>query len=185
MAAAPPEMTRDDDLRRLYRSQVRGVFAFFASSVDRHTAEDLTGATFERAIRAWDHFDPSRGGERAWVMTIAHNLLTDHYRRQRLRQAASLDEHPFLADALTYDDDRFERRLTAEELRGWLSRVSARDREVLALRYGADLSAIEIATVLGLTPANVHQLVYRALNRLRREAERSAARAASPTVLER
>jgi RNA polymerase sigma factor (sigma-70 family) len=164
------------------------VFAFFASVVERHTAEDLTASTFERVVRAWDGFDPARGSERAWVMTIAHNLLTDHYRRQRLRAAASLDEHPQLADAFSYEDRTLEQRLTREELRGWLACLGDREREVLALRYGADLKAADIGAVLGMSAANVHQVISRSLTRLRREAERaacSAALVASPSAGDR
>ena len=179
---------RDADLRRVYRGQVHPVFAYFASVVERHTAEDLTASTFERVIRGWERYDPSRGSEGAWVMTIAHNLLADHFRRQRLRTAASLDEYPFLADVFTYEDDILERRLANDELRAWLGCLGDRDREVLALRYGADLTAADIGAVLDLTAANVHQIISRALSRLRREAERaasSAASTASPSVLDR
>ena len=182
------DTARDADLRRVYRTQVRGVFGFFASIVERHTAEDLTASTFERVIRSWDAYDPRRGGERAWVMAIAHNLLTDHYRRQRLRAAASLDEHPFLADVLVSDDDALERRLAHDDLHRWLGCLGKRDREVLALRYGADLKAADIGAVLGLSAANVHQVISRALGRLRREAERTASsgsRAASPSGRDR
>jgi RNA polymerase sigma-70 factor (ECF subfamily) len=179
---------RDADLRRVYRTQVRGVYAFFASVVERHTAEDLTASTFERVVRSWDAYDPRRGGERAWVMTIAHNLLTDHYRRQRLRVTASLDEHPFLADLLVSEDDPFDRGLTHDELHRWLGCLGKRDREALALRYGADLTAADIGAVLGLSAANVHQVISRALGRLRREAERapsSASHVASPSGRDR
>jgi RNA polymerase sigma factor (sigma-70 family) len=182
------DATRDAELRRVYRTRVRGVFAFFASVVERHTAEDLTASTFERVVRSWDAYDPGRGDERAWVMTIAHNLLRDHYRRQKLRVTASLDEHPFLADLLVSEDDAFERGLSHDELHRWLDCLGTRDREALALRYGADLTAADIGVVLGCSAATVHQVISRALARLRREAERSTSsesRAASPSGRDR
>ncbi|MBE2314497.1 sigma-70 family RNA polymerase sigma factor [Solirubrobacter sp. CPCC 204708] len=178
-------MTRDAELRRVYGDHINAVFAFFASVVERHTAEDLTASTFERVIRAWDGFDPRRGSERAWVMTIAHNLLNDHFRRRRFRRAASLDEHPFLADFLTTEGDPMDQRLQRDELRAWLACLNQRDRTAIALRYGADLTAADIGAVLGLTPSTAHQVISRALQRLRREAERTAAPAASPTGRDR
>lgn len=169
MSARPSERT--DDLRRFYRAHVRAVYAFLAYSVARETAEDITSQTFERAIRAWDNFDPARASERTWVLSIARNALTDHFRRQKLRTATSLDEHPALLDQLQTVDDPLRVHLSAEGLVSWLGQLTPRDREVLALRFGADLSASEVASATGLTEANVHQIVSRSLRRLRRGAD--------------
>ena len=159
-----------DELRRVYREHVSAVFAFFAYAVSRETAEDLTATTFERVIRAWSGYDAQRGPERAWVLAIARNLLTDHYRRQSHRDTVSTDQHPLLLDTLS-SDDWIERRLTHAELHGWLEQLGQREREILALRYGADLRATEIAELTGLTAANIHQIVSRSLRRLRELAE--------------
>lgn len=53
------------------------------------------------------------------------------------------------------------------ELEAALRELSDRDREVIALRFGGDLSAIEIAAVMGLSGANVHQILSRSLRKLR------------------
>jgi len=168
---------RPDDaaLRALYRGHVDAVYAFFAYAVERHTAEDLTGTTFERAIKAWGRFDPAKAGERTWLLAIARNLLTDHYRRQRHRDALSLDAH---ADALELPapGDDLARRLDQDELRRWLAHLSERERSVLALRYGADLEATEVAELLELSAANVHQIVSRATRKLRAVAEEQGGR---------
>jgi RNA polymerase sigma-70 factor (ECF subfamily) len=161
--------SRDSELRRVYREHVDAVFAFFAYSIPQELAEDLTASTFERAIRAWQAFDPRKGSERAWLLTIARNLLMDHYRRQRHRDTVSTDEHPGLLEGAAADD-WLERRLTLAELQEWLGQLGQREREVLALRYGADMRAADIANVLELSEANVHQIVSRALRRLRQAA---------------
>jgi RNA polymerase sigma-70 factor, ECF subfamily len=155
-----------EELRRVYREHVSAVFAFFAYSVTRETAEDLTASTFERVIRAWGDFDPRRGSERAWLLAIAKNLLTDHYRRQSHRDTISTDEHPGLLEGVS-GDEWLDRSLTRADLHEWLDGLGQREREILALRYGADLPAAEIADLTGLTAANVHQIVSRSLRRLR------------------
>lgn len=160
---------RDEDLRRLYRVHVRAVYAFLAYSVPRETAEDLTSITFERAIKAWDRFDPQKASERTWVLTIARNAMTDHFRRQKLRNAVSTDEHPALLDRLT-SEDPLSSRLRVDGFTLWLRELGPREREVLALRYGADMSAAEIADAMELSEANVHQIVSRSLKKLRRVA---------------
>jgi RNA polymerase sigma factor (sigma-70 family) len=159
--------SRDEELREVYREHVAAVYAFLAYSVSRDVAEDLTSATFERVLRSWASFDPSRSSVRAWVLVIARHLLTDHYRRQSHRAGPSLDEHPVILDTLVTPDDATARFLEADAAKSWLSELSQRERDVLAMRYGADMTAAEIARALDLTAANVHQINSRALRRLR------------------
>jgi RNA polymerase sigma factor (sigma-70 family) len=154
-------------LHDVYRRNVSGVYAFFSYSVCADTAEDLTAATFERVVRYWPRFDPSRSSVRSWVLTIARNVLTDHYRRQSHRSGPSLDQYPALAGTLAAPDDHVRGWLGIQAIDDWLCHLRPREREVLALRYGADLSTDEIARCLGITRANVHQISSRALRRLR------------------
>jgi RNA polymerase sigma-70 factor, ECF subfamily len=162
---------QDEELRRVYRAHVDAVYAFFAYSVSRSTAEDLTSGTFERVIRSWRRYDPRRASERTWILSIARNLLTDHFRRQSHRDASSIDEHPGLVEALAGPDDSYERVLGIDALRAWLAPLDEREREVVALRYGADLPATEVAEIMGLSATNVHQIASRALRRLRQLAD--------------
>jgi RNA polymerase sigma factor (sigma-70 family) len=159
-----------DDLSRVYREHVGAVYGFFAYSLREAAAEDLTSAAFERVLRAWPSYDPAKGSERSWILTIARNLLVDHYRRESHRDTVSTDEHPALLEGLAAGDEPLDRILSADELRGWLRVLGEREREIVALRYAADLPAAEIAEIVGLTAANVHQILSRSLRRLREAA---------------
>jgi RNA polymerase sigma-70 factor, ECF subfamily len=156
-----------DELRRVYRAHVRHVYAFFSYSVGSSAAEDLTSQTFERVIGGWGRFDPSRASERTWILSIARNLLIDHYRRESLRQTASIDAHPALVDSLAARQDPQSERVSIAGFAQWLAQLGPREREVLALRYAGDLSPAQIAASLGLTVGNVHQIISRSLRRLR------------------
>src|ERR687897_402008 len=70
-----------------------------------------------------------------------------------------------VAEDLT--SEAFEQVLSDDALRAWLAPLSEREREVVALRYAAELPATEIAAITGLSAANVHQIASRALRRLR------------------
>jgi RNA polymerase sigma-70 factor (ECF subfamily) len=157
-----------DDLRQVYRDHVDAVYAFFAYSVPRTVAEDLTSSTFERVVRSWASYDPRKAGVRTWILAIARNQLTDHYRRASHRRARSIDEEPALIEGLVGVDPLGEVG-DRDAFRALLEGSGGREREILALRYGADLSANEVAELLELTSANVHQIASRALRRLRRE----------------
>jgi RNA polymerase sigma-70 factor (ECF subfamily) len=163
--------SRPEELGRVYRENVASVFAFFAYSLNRPAAEDLTSQTFERVVRSWSSYDASRASERTWILAIARNILTDHHRRQSHRATVSTDEHPVLLDQLVDHDVRIEGGPGRDELRTWLALLGEREREILGLRYAADLPAAEIAEIVGLTAANVHQILSRSLRRLREHAE--------------
>ena len=79
----------------------------------------------------------------------------------------SADEHPELLEHVGAPDAALEGRLSVEQLKEWLRPLGPREREIIALRYGADLEGVEIARMLDLTPANVHQILSRSLRRLR------------------
>jgi RNA polymerase sigma-70 factor, ECF subfamily len=162
---------RQTDFARVYEEHVWRVYAFLAYRLrDRHTAEDLTQLTFERALRAWSRFDPRRASETTWLLAIARNLLIDHHRRDRSSKLEPIEER--LAPTVPGPDERFA---ASPELLEALGHLSERDREVVALRFGGDLTGPEIAELLDLTLANVQQILSRSLRKLRGllEAERA------------
>src|SRR3954468_7759106 len=156
-----------DELLDVYRDNVNAIYAFFSYSVSHETAEELTAATFEPVVKAWSRFNPETARPRTWILAIARNVLTDHFRRQSHRSAISLDEYPALAASLASSDDPGARLLSLDMVRQWLSDLEPREREVLALRFAADLPAAEVARHLDISEANVHQISSRALRRLR------------------
>lgn len=153
------EHAYDENLPRVY-----GFFAYRLSS--RDDAEDLTQQCFERALRAWDRFDPGRAAVSTWLLAIARNLLIDHYRARAPDTGATrLEDVP--DSALPSDNSAVAGLGLEPELASALQQLAERDREVLALRYGADLTGPEIAEMTGLSLANVQQIVSRSLRRLR------------------
>ena len=153
----------ESDFARVYDAHISRVYGFLAYRVsDRDTAEDLAQATFERALRAWSRFDPRIASEATWLLTIARNVLIDHLRRDRSAFIEPLDERVLPAVAGP------EARVTGSaELLTALMSLEEREREVLALRFGGDLSGRDIAALLDLSLANVQQILSRTLRKLR------------------
>jgi RNA polymerase sigma factor (sigma-70 family) len=150
-----------------YEEHVWDVYGFLAYRVStRADAEDLTQLTFERAFRAWDRYDERRGSLRTWLLAIAKNALTDHHRRDRSTSMRSLSE----ADDPPVTTELDHLRLGPDpEIARALSTLTDREREVIALRFGGDLTGPEIAKLLDLSVANVQQISSRALRSLRRQ----------------
>lgn len=156
------------DLRHVYDDNVARVYAFFVYRTGSHEdAEDLTQATFERAVKAFDRYDPERASPATWLLAIATNLLTDHRRRAAVRPYDAAD--PAVIAAHAPHDDPFARQGLDPALSAALARLSDRDRAIVALRYGADLTGPEISEMTGLSVANVQQILSRSLRRLRDE----------------
>lgn len=166
----------------VYDDHVWDVYGFFGYRVrTREEAEDLTQATFERALRAWDRFDPRRASAKTWILVIARNVLIDHYRRDR-----SAREQPLPDDDAEQGRDALGRVAMDDrglgptpEVADALAQLSEREREVIALRFGGDLTGAEIAAMTDLTLANVQQILSRSLRRMRARLEPSAAEAAT------
>jgi RNA polymerase sigma factor (sigma-70 family) len=159
------------DFARVYDEHVWRVYGFLAYRLrDRDAAEDLTQTTFERALRAWSKFDRRKASELTWLIAIARNLLIDHHRRDRSDRNEPIDERHLPAVP-----GPEQRPSGTPELSEAMAQLSDRDREVLALRFGGDLSGPEIAVMLDLSLANVQQIFSRSLRRLRTLLEAPAA----------
>jgi RNA polymerase sigma factor (sigma-70 family) len=157
----------------VYDDQVWNVYGFFAYRLrSRADAEDLTQQTFERALRAWSRFDERRASPQTWLLTIARNLLIDHLRADRSGSQTPIGEGGVGEEALPVAHPAPDLGLDPE-LAAALAALSDRDREVVALRFGGDLSGPEIADALGLSLANVQQILSRSLRRLRSALEES------------
>jgi RNA polymerase sigma factor (sigma-70 family) len=156
---------------RLFDEHVWDVYGFIAYRIgNRAEAEDLTQQTFERALRSWRRFDSSRAHPRTWLLAIARNLLVDHYRRDRSKLHRHLGEGGIAEEQLPSEQGPEAGGVSAD-LAAALATLSDRNREVVALRFGADLRGPEIAQMLDLSLANVQQILSRSLRRLRSELE--------------
>ena len=160
-------MASQPDYSEAFEAHVWEVHGFFAYRLgSRSDAEDLTQETFERAFKAWSRFDPGRASMRTWLLSIARNLLVDHYRARAVRPEQAMPEGldpPAPEDELSLGLDP----ALADALAG----LGEREREIVALRFGGDLTGPEIAALTGLTLANVQQILSRSLRRLRSELE--------------
>jgi RNA polymerase sigma-70 factor (ECF subfamily) len=164
------------DLARVYEENVWRVYGFLAYRLrDRETAEDLTQVTFERAVRAYSRFDPRRASERTWLLTIARNALIDYQRRGRRFSIEPLTERA--VPTVPGPEEAFA---GPPELDVALAELPERDREVLALRYGGEMTGAEIAELLGLSTGNVHQIISRSLRRLRTQLDPAAGTETGP-----
>jgi RNA polymerase sigma-70 factor (ECF subfamily) len=128
---------------------------------DRGLAEDLTGETFERALRQWRRFDPRRGSARTWLCQLARTTALDHFRAEQRRRRR---EHTYAIEQQPVEDGLFGGLSPALEKA--LGELSAGEREVVALRVLLDLDGETAAKVLGISVSNCNTRLSRALKKL-------------------
>lgn len=179
LAVTRPLHTRNpvNDFATVYDEHVWQVYGFFAYRMrDRRDAEDLTQKTFERALKSWSRYDPQRAGVTTWLLAIARNLHIDHIRADRGARQEPLDELDAAHSALVGRADRPDIGLEPA-LEEALAHLGSRDLEIIALRFGGELTGPEIAEATGLSLANVQQILSRSLRRMRVAMERTEATA--------
>jgi RNA polymerase sigma-70 factor (ECF subfamily) len=154
---------------------IRRVYSYVAFRVGAGPeAEDITSDTFERALRRRGTYDPSRGTPTAWLLGIARRCTAD----------AIAGRLPTVADTPDVPDETSLEGLTVMRvtLDAAIATLDEREQDLIALRYGADLTAKRIAEILDLQTNAVEVALHRALARLReRLEERDTPVPAEPT----
>lgn len=155
----------DVDWDAVYSDWLPGVNNFFRYRVgDGAVAEDLTSITFEKAWRARGRYRRDVAGVGTWLLAIARNVAIDHYRASR--RHVPLEEAVELAGGAT-PEDLAERRSDLERLGRLLQTLPDRERDLVALKYGAGLTNRVIAQMTGLSESNVGTLLHRTVQALR------------------
>jgi RNA polymerase sigma factor (sigma-70 family) len=150
-----------DDFADFFAATRNGVFrVVFAATGTRTGAEDAVAEAYTRAYSRWDsvrnHPNPT-----AWVLRTALNVHRSVWRRLRREVLAGEPPEP-LSPGGDGPAPPLDRRVRAA-----VRALPRRQREVVALRLLADLSADETGAVLGVAPATVHVHLHRALGTLR------------------
>jgi RNA polymerase sigma-70 factor (ECF subfamily) len=129
-------------------------------------AEDLTSETFLRALRNMGGFRWQGKDFGAWLMTIARNLCTDHYKAGRTRLELTTDDMGVHDDATDGPEHAVLAGLTNQVLLGGMRQLSDEQRDCLIMRFLQGLSIAETAEILGRSEGAVKQLQLRGVRNL-------------------
>jgi RNA polymerase sigma-70 factor (ECF subfamily) len=152
---------------QLYDHYQGSVYRFvFYRTRSQALAEDLTSETFLRALRSMSGFRWQGKDFGAWLMTIARNLCTDHFKAGRTRLELTTDDMGAHDDATEGPENAVLAGLTNEVLLDGLRRLSDEQRDCLIMRFLQGLSIAETAEVLGRSEGAVKQLQLRGVRNL-------------------
>ncbi len=159
--------THEVDWEVVYGELLPRVYNFFRYRVgDGPQAEDLTATTFEKAWRARNRYRRELAAFSTWLFTIARHVAADYLRQPRIELSLEELGHPPANDS---PEEIISRRSDFERLAVLLAELPARERELIALKYGAGFNNREIAQFTGLGESNVGTILYRVVQNLRGE----------------
>jgi RNA polymerase sigma-70 factor (ECF subfamily) len=153
---------RSRDAGTLYEDLAPAVLGYLRSLSVREP-EEVLGEVFVQVVRDLPKFRGDDVALRRWVFTIAHHRAMDDHRRRRRRP---VDPRPDAADAVDTESSPDDDPLVDPDLVRALAQLTPEQREVVALRFVADLSIEEVARLLRKRPGAVKSLQHRALDRL-------------------
>ncbi len=138
---------------------------------DARVADDLTAVVFEKVVMHLASYQPERAPLETWLFAIVRHVVVDYLRAQRRRRWLPIDllrHHP---DQTPAPENTLINRETTDELLRTVAGLPDRERELIALRFGATMTNRQIAALTGLTESNVGVILHRALRKLRRQLE--------------
>ncbi len=153
----------------LFDEHYSRVFAYLRTRMSEpQDAEDLSMEVFIRMLDALPRYSYRGVPFISWLMRIAQNLARDHY-----RERGSASRMVSLADDLDVDSGedparQVELQLSMAEIGEAMQNLTELEREVIRLRYAAELSIAETAAALEKSENNIKQLTHKGLAKLRK-----------------
>ena len=151
-----------------YTQYLPKVYRYFSYRItDIQTAEDLTSMVFEKALSKFKSYDKRKAGFSPWIFAIARNTLIDHFRSSRQSQSVTLEAADDKPSLQISPEDEADRAEEIHLLNSCVARLSDQEKEIISLKFGAEMTNRQISGVLSLTESNVGVILYRAVRKLR------------------
>jgi RNA polymerase sigma-70 factor (ECF subfamily) len=159
-----------DTLSRIHECYYESIYRYARYRVgDGQVAEDAASEVFVRLLDALQNGRAPRRSLRGWLFGTANHIVNDYFRHRYRVQNDNLAEHEMLPTEAETDPEKvLLRSLSHERLRAVITRLTPEQQQVLALRFGQELSHREVAQMLNKSEGAVKLLQFRALQALRR-----------------
>jgi RNA polymerase sigma-70 factor (ECF subfamily) len=155
-----------DALTAIYERYSAAIYRYIYFRVGEvELAEDLQAEVFLRMLEGIHRYEDRGWPISAWLYRIAHDRTIDTIRRRRSRQQVPLEAWNGTCEG---PDVSIEVRFDHEELKRMLEELTDEQRQVIHLRFMADMSVQEVARTLGRTEGSVKALQHRGIQSLAR-----------------
>jgi RNA polymerase sigma-70 factor, ECF subfamily len=154
------------DIEALFLEYSDDIYNYLIYYTGTHDVEDLLQEVFIKAIRFYDTYE-GRSSVKSWLFSIAKNVASDHFRRQKRVQWVPVK----LLEFLHIEYDTPEKIYEDKDSNYWLMKriheMKPAYRDVVLMRFINELSITETAIALNWTEAKVKSTYRRAFQKLR------------------
>lgn len=167
MLEVDTESFNKQELIDIYEHYSPGIYRYaYRLLGDQNAAEDCVSETFSRFLGALRKGGGPTDNVRAYLYRVAHNWVTDYYRRQPLPELPlDIKEH---VEPGSNPDTKVSEAMEREQVRAALLRLPAEQQQIIQLRFMENWSHEEVAQLLGKTTDATRSMQYRAIISLRR-----------------
>ncbi|MBE9916879.1 sigma-70 family RNA polymerase sigma factor [Paenibacillus donghaensis] len=167
--ASVPHIDTESQFTLIFQKYYKRIYNYINYRVNCHfTSEDLTSQVFEKTMNKIDTYSPDKSPFEVWLFAIARNVVNDYFRSQQRRRFFSLDGFKELVSGRKGPESLAIQGEVNDRLQQALETLSARERNLIALKFGAELKNTEISELLDITVDNVGIILYRTLKKLRK-----------------
>ncbi|MGI6490966.1 MAG: RNA polymerase sigma factor [Pelotomaculum sp.] len=154
-----------DDLSQVYREYYAKIYKYTIYRVgDPYTAEDLVSEVFEKVLLRYHTYNAQKAKFSTWLFAIANNTIINyHNKNNRSAKLPTLEK----VEPISHLEDLIIRQEAKEILLKAIMGLEERQKNIIALKFGGNLTNREIAQIMGLKETNVGTILYRSLKRLR------------------
>jgi len=154
------------DWDKIYDEQVPRLYNFFRYRTGHtETAKDLTSQTMMRAWRFRHKYNDNLGAFEAWLFQIARSIAADDWRKNQQPMITLIDAEQYASDMNV--EAEIQKRDMATCLYQLLSELSTQEQDIIALKFGADLTNRAIADILSISESNVGTTLHRSIKKLK------------------
>ncbi|MCR5098981.1 MAG: sigma-70 family RNA polymerase sigma factor [Lachnospiraceae bacterium] len=163
MDRKPFEQVFDEYYEKLYNY-------VYMRLLNRENTEDIVSDSFFKALSAYDRFDPEKASVYTWLCTIATNTLYDHLRKNKTGKVVSLEDYLDMGMELSRPDEELERFIDDDAKRAYmiLCQLSQKERGLISMRYGMELSYKQMAELLSSNDKAVAKQMERLLDKCKK-----------------
>ncbi|CAH1216467.1 ECF RNA polymerase sigma factor SigD [Paenibacillus auburnensis] len=154
----------------IFENYYSRIFNYTAYRVScRYTAEDLTSQVFEKMLSKLHSYSPEKAPFEVWLFAIARNVVNDYYRSLKRTRFFPLEAVRELVSGRQAPEEHLLEGERSGRLNLALDILTAKERNIVALKFGADLKNKEIARLTGMSESNVGVILYRSMKKLKSE----------------
>lgn len=164
------ELAKENDeqaFAKLYDLYFDKIYRYIVIKIgDRTEAEDMTQQVFLNALKSISSFKWKNVPFSSWLYRIAHNKIVDHLRKKSRQTMTDIEETIVIDNADTHKTT--ELKMDIEQLSVAMKGLTSLQREVISLRFTADMPIAQVAKTMGKSEGAVKALQHSAIRALRK-----------------